>query len=227
MDAIVVLAPTNYPKRNTRRSSTKLPKPSPASELQQFFDFPDVIGNACFHCRRDAKRFMHAAKVIGHEVQSDHVSVVFQLLAESVREPVDWSRQDLSQYAGIARQNGGDVRQESGPVNALFTDKQVAYFSSVAWGPAGGRGKAERNLCSATPFLHPERERQATEVGRYGSGVLLEHRSVAWSQVPCAEQWLTVGATQLIPFGRVSSMAQLGRCLQLRKRATSEKDTER
>jgi hypothetical protein len=132
MDAIVVLAPTNYPKRNTRRSSTKLPKPSPASELQQFFDFPDVIGNACFHCRRDAKRFMHAAKVIVHEVQSDHVSVVFQLLAESVREPVDWSRKDLSQYAGIARQNGGDVRQESGPVNALFTDKQVAYFSSVA-----------------------------------------------------------------------------------------------
>ena len=78
------------------------------------------------------KRFMHAAKVIVHEVQSDHVSVVFQLLAESVREPVDWSRKDLSQYAGIARQNGGDVRQESGPVNALFTDKQVAYFSSVA-----------------------------------------------------------------------------------------------
>jgi hypothetical protein len=133
MDAIVVLAPTNYPKRNTRRSSTKLPKPSPASELQQFFDFPDVIGNACFHCRRDAKRFMHAAKVIVHEVQSDHVSVVFQLLAESVREPVDWSRKDLSQYAGIARQNGGDVRQESGPVNALFTDNQVAYFSSVGW----------------------------------------------------------------------------------------------
>jgi len=127
MDAIVVLAPTNYPKRNTRRSSTKVPKPSPASELQQFFDFPDVIGNACFHCRRDAKRFMHAARVIVHEVQSDHVSVVFQLLAESVREPVDWSRKDLSQYAGIARQNGGDVRQESGPVNALFTDKQVAY----------------------------------------------------------------------------------------------------
>jgi len=65
------------------------------------------------------------------------------------------------------------------------------------------------------------------EVGRYGSGVLLKRRSLAWSQVPCAEQWLTVGATQLIPFGRVSSMAQLGRCLQLRKRATSEKDTGR
>jgi len=27
---------------------------------------------------------------------------------------------------------------------------------STAWGPAGGRGKAERNLCSAKPFLHPE-----------------------------------------------------------------------
>ena len=66
---------------------------------------------------------------------------------------------------------------------------------SLACGPAGGRGKAERNLCSAKPFLHPETERQATEVGRYGSGVLLKRRSLAWSQVPCAEQWLTVGAT--------------------------------
>jgi hypothetical protein len=27
---------------------------------------------------------------------------------------------------------------------------------STAWGPAGGRGRAERNLCSAKPFLHPE-----------------------------------------------------------------------
>jgi hypothetical protein len=27
---------------------------------------------------------------------------------------------------------------------------------STARGPAGGRGKAERNLCSAKPFLHPE-----------------------------------------------------------------------
>jgi len=35
-------------------------------------------------------------------------------------------------------------------------------------------------------------ERQATEVGRYGSGVWLERRSLAWSQVPCAEQWSTV-----------------------------------
>src|ERR1700692_3117227 len=27
---------------------------------------------------------------------------------------------------------------------------------STAWGPAGGRDKAKRNLCSAKPFLHPE-----------------------------------------------------------------------
>jgi hypothetical protein len=97
--------------------------------------------------------------------------------------------------------------------------------ASLAKGPAEGRGKAQKELVSAKPFPHPETERQATEVGRCGSGVWLQHRSLAWSQVPCAEQWLTVGATQLIPFGRVSSIAQLGRCLQLRKRATSEKDT--
>src|ERR1700751_1635029 len=98
-------------------------------------------------------------------------------------------------------------------------------LSSV--GPGLWSKQSGKELVLAKAFLHPETERQATEVGRSGSGVWLEHRSVAWSQVPCAEQLLTVGATQLIPFGRVSSMAQLGRCLQLRKRATSEKDTER
>src|SRR5713101_4796064 len=81
------------------------------------------------------------------------------------------------------------------PFPSLTPEGAWAISSSIAWGPAGGRGKAERNLCSAKPFLHPERERQATEVGRYGSGVWLEHRSIAWSQVPCAKQWLTVGAT--------------------------------
>ena len=94
-------------------------------------------------------------------------------------------------------------------------------------GPGLWSGQSGKELVSVGPFLHPETEQQATEVGRSGSGVWLEHRSLAWSQVPCAKQWLTVGPAQLIPFGRVSSMAQLGRCLQLRKRATSEKDTER
>src|SRR5216683_4684603 len=94
-------------------------------------------------------------------------------------------------------------------------------------GPGLWSGQSRKELVLVKPFLHPETERQATEVGRCGSGVWLEHRSLAWSQVPCAEQWLTVGETQLIPFGRVSSMAQLGLCLQLRKRATSEKDTGR
>ena len=102
-----------------------------------------------------------------------------------------------------------------------------AFSPSIAEGPGLWSGQSGKELVSVGPFLHPETEQQATEVGRSGSGVWLEHRSIAWSQVPCAEQWLTVGPAQLIPFGRVSSMAQLGRCLQLRKRATSEKDTER
>lgn len=50
----------------------------------------------------------------------------------------------------------------------------------------------------------------------------LQHRSLAWFQVPCAKQWLTAGDTWLIPFGRVSSLARLGRCLWLRKRATMD-----
>ena len=88
-------------------------------------------------------------------------------------------------------------------------------------------GAKRGELVLAKAVLHPETERQATGVGRYGSGVLLERRTLAWLQVPCAEQWLTVGATQLIPFGRVPSIAQLGGCLQLRKRASDETDTGR
>ena len=70
---------------------------------------------------------------------------------------------------------------------------QACRKSSIAEGPASGRGKAGRNLSWLRHFLHPETERQATEVDRYGSGVWFERRSIAWSQVPCAEQWLTVG----------------------------------
>jgi hypothetical protein len=87
-------------------------------------------------------------------------------------------------------------------------------------------GQSGKELVLAAPFMHPEMERQATEVGRSGGGGLLEQRTTAWLQVSCAEQWLTVGANQLIPIGRVPSIAQLGRCLQLRKRATSEQDTK-
>ena len=94
-------------------------------------------------------------------------------------------------------------------------------------GPGRWPGQCGKELVLVEPFLHPETERQATEVGRCGSGGLLEHRSIAWLQVSCAEQWLTVGVTQLIPFGRVPSIAQLGHCLPLRKRATNEQATGR
>src|SRR5580704_15184117 len=80
-------------------------------------------------------------------------------------------------------------------------------------GPGLWPGQSGKELVPARPFVHPQTERQATEVGPYGSGVWLEHRSLAWFQVPCAEQWLRVGPTQLILFGRVSSMAH-GNCPQ-------------
>src|SRR5437879_6435301 len=75
----------------------------------------------------------------------------------------------------------------------------------ISVGPGRWSGQSGKELVFCQAFLHPETERQATEVGRYGSGVWLKRRSLAWSQVPCAEQWLTVGETRLIPFGRVSS----------------------
>ena len=51
-------------------------------------------------------------------------------------------------------------------------------------------------------------------------GFRTPNNSVAPSSVRRAV--VNSGVTQLIPFGRVPSIAQLGRCLQLRKRATSE-----
>jgi len=117
--------------------------------------------------------------------------------------------------------------RSSFPARPILLLRLSALECLTSVGPGLWSGQSGKELVSARPFLHPETERQATEVVRYGSGVLLEHRSLAWFQVPCAEQWLTVGAAQLIPFGRVSSMAQLGRCLQLRKRATSEQNTGR
>src|ERR1700727_57358 len=64
-------------------------------------------------------------------------------------------------------------------------------------------------------------KRQATEVGRPGSGVSTPITSVVPSSVHKAvvNGW---GKSQLIPFGRVSSYTQLGRCLKLRKEANGQ-----
>jgi hypothetical protein len=59
---------------------------------------------------------------------------------------------------------------------------------------SAGLGRRPRHsgkeLVLAKAVLHPERERQTTEVGRCGTGVWFERRSLAWLQAPCAEQWL-------------------------------------
>ena len=80
--------------------------------------------------------------------------------------------------------------------NAIYqmahtTDMPVKFLDSM--GPGRWPWQSGKELVSAQAVLHPEAERRATEVGRCSSGVLLEHRSTAWLQVPCAEQWLTVG----------------------------------
>jgi len=76
---------------------------------------------------------------------------------------------------------------------AQFAGRNAAACFLNSVGPGLWSGQSGKELVLTKPFLHLETERQATEVGRYGSGVLLENRSLAWSQVPCAEQWLTVG----------------------------------
>src|SRR5438045_1216320 len=57
------------------------------NQRDDFFQSPDVIGDARFHRGRDAQRGMNTAKVVVHEVNRGGVFVVFKLLAECVREP--------------------------------------------------------------------------------------------------------------------------------------------
>src|SRR5258708_11521046 len=61
---------------------------------------------------------------------------------------------------------------------------RVVRLSLNSVGPGLWSGQSGKELVLAEPFLHPETERQATEVGRCGSGVWLEHRSIAakWLQ---------------------------------------------
>src|SRR5260370_2008859 len=70
-------------------------------------------------------------------------------------------------------------------------------------GPGLWSGQSGKELVSAGPFLHPETERQATEVGRCGRGVGLEHRSIAWPHLPSPDHWLTCGPTQLLPVAKL------------------------
>ena len=58
------------------------------------------------------------------------------------------------------------------------------------------------------------------EVGRLGSGAVVKARSLAWSQVPCAIQWLQPEPTAgLIPIRRVLCCARLGHCLEQKDQA--------
>ena len=92
------------------------------------------------------------------------------------------------------RENGFEIISAATPLQARFEiEMGRCGIFLTSRGPGLWSGQSGKELVLAEPFLHPETERQATEVGRYGSGVWLEHRSLAWSQVPCAEQWLTVG----------------------------------
>ena len=63
-----------------------------------------------------------------------------KLLGEKVRRGRRWTS------AGVSLARFGGISLLKFPKKSF----------STAWGPAGGRGKAERNLCSAKPFLHPE-----------------------------------------------------------------------
>jgi hypothetical protein len=55
-----------------------------------------------------------------------------------------------------------------------LVDQFRRFLDSV--GPGRWPGQCGKELVLVKPFLHPETERLATEVGRFGSGGLLEHR---------------------------------------------------
>jgi hypothetical protein len=59
-----------------------------------FFQIPDVIGNARLHRRSNTQALVNPTEVVVHEVQGRHVLQIFDLLAEGVQTP-----QMLREYA--------------------------------------------------------------------------------------------------------------------------------
>jgi hypothetical protein len=54
--------------------------------IQHFFNCPNMVCDSRFHRGSDAQTGMHAAEVVVHEVNRNRVKVIFDFLAESVRE---------------------------------------------------------------------------------------------------------------------------------------------
>ena len=61
-----------------------------------------------------------------------------------------------------------EVSEESGDARSRKEVRLTPFFNSV--GPGRWSGQSGKELVLAAPFLHPEMERQAMEVGRSVSG---------------------------------------------------------
>jgi hypothetical protein len=110
-------------------------------------------------------------------------------------------------------------------VSPLFIERhrqnRASSWSSRAGFPAGGRGKAGKNLAPLGAWQHPAMKCQAMEVSRRDSGVSAPVKSGVPSSY--AKQCLQRGKIRLIPFGRVPSTAQLGRCLSSERKHSEQK----
>lgn len=66
-------------------SKAKVFRISNLHKLYQFLCRPNMVRNACFHGRGDAKSLVNAAEIEVHVVKRNRVCMVLDLLGETVR----------------------------------------------------------------------------------------------------------------------------------------------
>lgn len=112
-----------------------------ADQRNDFFQSPNVIGNARFHCGCDAQGLVNAAEVVIHEMDGCGVFVAFQFLAECVGQ---------ARKAAVTH-----AQREVLPLNVAGGNVQALRLSrdaNFARSNTNGRGIARFALCHFVPI---------------------------------------------------------------------------
>jgi len=134
-------------------------------------------------------------------------------------------RSALGHRRDCVRDDRAVVKDGKGCSRAFLTHCVFGNFRQASFQqrrPGRWSGQSGKEL-SGAPFRHPEMERQAMEVG-VGQWWFSD-TNTALAPISCRRAVVNRWRSQLIPIGRVPSIVALGRCLQLRERATIEQET--
>ncbi len=92
-------------------------------QFNQIAHAPQPVRDSCRHRRSATRRLMNADEVGAEHEERDGVAVVFELLAEAVREPGEAAPARLSGYPGLG---GSSDRWIASPKNSVSVLNDIA-----------------------------------------------------------------------------------------------------